>query len=185
MWYRPIQSVASTSSLISHEMTKFWPRLIVNSKVEAVSEDRPWELTRSVSLLALRSPTPACSVPPRSAKLRRLSGLRVCRTFGLRLRPADSRVARWSRPWGAMPDAGLERGLDGRTAVAREGRMVATVWKHVYGLDGFEWGFKEEAKTIKNPDLKSWIVPGLNCNCLDSSGLSSVRALGYDNGCWP
>lgn len=52
-----------------------------------------------------------------------------------------------------MPDAGLERGLDGRTAVAREGRMVATVWKHVYGLDGFEWGFEEKAGMIENPDL--------------------------------
>lgn len=149
MWYMPIQSVASTSSLISHMMTKFWPRPSVNSKVEAVSEDRPWELTRSVSLLALRSPTPACSAPPRSAKLRRFSGLSVCRTFGLRLRPADSRVARWSRPWGAMPDAGPERGLDGRTAVAREGRMVATVWEHVYGLGEFE----EKAGTMENPDL--------------------------------
>lgn len=145
MWYSPIQSVASTSSLISQEITRFCPRPMVNSKVDAVSEERPWELTRSVSLLALRSPTPACSAPPRSVKLLRFSGLSVWRTFGLRLRAADSRVARWSRPWGAVPGAWLERGLDGRTAFAREGRMVAKVWDHDYGLERFGGDY--------NPDL--------------------------------
>lgn len=48
-----------------------------------------------------------------------------------------------------MPDAGLERGLDGRTAVVREGRMVATVWKHVYRLGEFV----EKAGMMENPDL--------------------------------
>ncbi len=78
-----------------------------------------------------------------------------------------------------MPDAGPERGLDGRTAVAREGRMVATVWEHVYGLGEFE----EKAGTMENPDLN----PGLNCNCLviqvkEQIGLSSARAVGCGNG---
>lgn len=48
-----------------------------------------------------------------------------------------------------MPDAGPERGLDGSTAVAREGRMVATVWEHVCKLGEFE----EKAGTMENPDL--------------------------------
>lgn len=60
------------------------------------------------------------AAPPLSARVRRFSGLRVCRRWGLRLRGAD----RWSR----LPTerfGGLwERVLAGRTAVAREGRML-------------------------------------------------------------
>lgn len=128
MWYNPIQSVASTSSFMSHVMTRFWPRFSVYSKVDAVSEDLLWEVTRSVSLLARGRPmglltTETVSMaapPPLSARVRRFSGLRVCRRWGLRLRGAD----RWSR----LPTerfGGLwERVLAGRTAVAREGRML-------------------------------------------------------------
>lgn len=51
MWYSPIQSVASTSSLMSQEMTRWlWPR--VSWYVEAVSDERLSDVTRSVSLLA-------------------------------------------------------------------------------------------------------------------------------------
>ena len=128
MWYSPIQSVASTSSLMSQDMTRFWPRLSVYSSVDAVSEDLLWEVTRSVSLLARGSPIGLLAtetesmeaVPPLSARVRRLSGLRVCRRLGLRLRGAD----RCSR----LPTERLgglwERVLAGRTAVAREGRML-------------------------------------------------------------
>lgn len=128
MWYNPIQSVASTSSFMSHVMTRFWPRFSVYSKVDAVSEDLLWEVTRSVSLLARGRPmgllttetVSMAAAPPLSARVRRFSGLRVCRRWGLRLRGAD----RWSR----LPTerfGGLwERVLAGRTAVAREGRML-------------------------------------------------------------
>lgn len=61
MWYRPIQSVASTSSFMSHEMTR-WPWPKVSWYTDAVSDERLSELTRSVSLLARCSPTPADSV---------------------------------------------------------------------------------------------------------------------------
>lgn len=128
MWYSPIQSVASTSSLMSHDMTRFWPRFSVYSRVEAVSEDRLWEVTRSVSLLARVSPmgplttetVSTAAAPPLSARVRKFSGLRVCRRLGLRLRGAD----RCSR----LPTERLgglwERVLGGSTAVAREGRML-------------------------------------------------------------
>ena len=56
MWYRPIQSVASTSSLMSQEITMWvWPR--VSWYVDAVSDERLSDVTRSVSLLARWSPT--------------------------------------------------------------------------------------------------------------------------------
>lgn len=133
MWYNPIQSVASTSSFMSHVMTRFWPRFSVYSKVDAVSEDLLWEVTRSVSLLARGRPmgplttetVSMAAAPPLSARLRRFSGLRVCRRWGLRLRGAD----RWSR----LPTerfGGLwERVLAGRTAVAREGRILSDGWR--------------------------------------------------------
>lgn len=127
MWYSPIQSVASTSSLMSQEMTRFWPRFSVYSSVDAVSEDRLWEVTRSVSLLArgrpmglLTTETVSTEAPPLSARVRRFSGLRVCRRWGLRLRGAD----RCSRPPTARLGGLWERVLGGRTAVAREGRML-------------------------------------------------------------
>ena len=60
MWYRPIQSVASTSSLMSQEMTRWaWPR--VSWYVDAVSDERLSDVTRSVSLLARWSPAPAAA----------------------------------------------------------------------------------------------------------------------------
>lgn len=60
MWYRPIQSVASTSSLMSQEITRWlWPR--VSWYEDAASEERLSDVTRSVSLLARWSPTPAVS----------------------------------------------------------------------------------------------------------------------------
>lgn len=131
MWYSPIQSVASTSSLMSQDMTRFWPRFRVYSRVEAVSEDLLWEVTRSVSLLARGSPTGPLMIeavseteaPPLSARVRRFSGLRVCRRWGLRRRGAD----RCSRPPTARLGGLWERVLGGRTAVAREGR-IARVW---------------------------------------------------------
>lgn len=60
MWYRPIQSVASTSSLMSQKMTR-WPWPSVSWCVDAVSEERLSDVTRSVSLLARWRPTPAAS----------------------------------------------------------------------------------------------------------------------------
>ncbi|CAL8240773.1 unnamed protein product [Merluccius merluccius] len=72
-------------------MTRFWPRFSVNSSVDAVSDERLCELTRSVSLLALGSPmgplaagaaASPVAAPPLSASVRRLSGLSVCRRWG-------------------------------------------------------------------------------------------------------
>lgn len=60
MWYRPIQSVASTSSLMSQKMTR-WPCPSVSWYVDAVRDERLSDVTRSVSLLARWSPTPAAS----------------------------------------------------------------------------------------------------------------------------
>lgn len=129
MWYSPIQSVASTSSFMSQDMTRFWPRFSVYSRVDAVNEDRLWDVTRSVSLFARGSPmgllttdTVSTAAPPLSARVRRFSGLRVCRRCGLRLRGAD----RCSRPPTGRLGGLWERVLGGRTAVAREGRMLAT-----------------------------------------------------------
>lgn len=135
MWYSPIQSVASTSSLMSQDMTRFWPRFSVYSSVDAVSEDRLWEVTRSVSLLARGSPiglltteVVSTAAPPLSASVRRFSGLRVCRRLGLRLRGAD----RCSRPPTAKLGGLWERVLGGRTAVAREGRISCAWWRGNY-----------------------------------------------------
>ena len=107
-------------------MTRFWPRFSVYSRVDAVSEERLWEVTRSVSLLARGSPiglliteTVSTAAPPLSARVRRLSGLRVCRRWGLRLLGA----ARCSRVPTARLGGLWERVLGGRTAVARDGRM--------------------------------------------------------------
>lgn len=110
MWYRPIQSVASTSSLMSQEMTRWlWPR--VSWYVDAVSDERLSDVTRSVSLLARWSPTPAASgwlpddiandivvedaeveapTAPCTVRLRRLSGPIVYgRVCGVRRRTAS------------------------------------------------------------------------------------------------
>lgn len=130
MWYSPIQSVASTSSLMSQDMTRFWPRFSVYSRVDAVSEDRLSEVTRSVSLLARVSPigllttetVSTAAVLPLSVRVRRFSGLRVCRRLGLRLRGADSCSRVPTDRLGAL----WERVLGGSTAVAREGRMLHT-----------------------------------------------------------
>lgn len=154
MWYSPIQSVASTSSFISHVMTRFWPRLSVYSKVDAVSEDRLWDVTRSVSLLARGSPigllttemVSTAEAPPLSARVRKFSGLKVWRRWGLRLRGAD----RWSRLPTARFGGLWERVLAGRTAVAREGRMLLTdkeatsSWR-VQPLSRFRGSSKDDA----------------------------------------
>lgn len=105
MWYRPIQSVASTSSLMSQEMTRWlWPR--VSWYVDAVSDERLSDVTRSVSLLARWSPTPDASdwfpddiaeedaevedLAPCTDRLRRLSGPMVYgRECGVRRRTAS------------------------------------------------------------------------------------------------
>lgn len=63
MWYSPIQSVASTSSLMSQEITRR-PCPRTSWYVDAVSEERLSDVTRSVSLLARCSPTPAASGSP-------------------------------------------------------------------------------------------------------------------------
>lgn len=97
------------------------------SRVDAVNEDLLCDVTRSVSLLARGRPiglldtdTVSIAAPPLSASVRRFSGLRVWRMFGLRLRGADrcSRVPtdRFGGLW--------DRVLGGRTAVARDGRML-------------------------------------------------------------
>lgn len=148
MWYSPIQSVASTSSLISHDMTRFWPRFSVYSRVEAVSEDRLSEVTRSVSLFARVSPmgplttemVSTAVAPPLSVRVRRFSGLRVCRRLGLRLLGAD----RCSRVPTDRLGALWERVLAGSTAVAREGRMLHT------------WSSPQRSAEEQNPLLDSY-----------------------------
>lgn len=113
---------------MSHDMTRFWPRFSVNSRVDAVSEDRLWEVTRSVSLLARVSPmgplttetVSTAAAPPLSARVRKFSGLRVCRRLGLRLRGADRCSRLPTERLGGLWD----RVLGGSTAVAREGRML-------------------------------------------------------------
>lgn len=106
MWYRPIQSVASTSSLMSQEMTRWlWPR--VSWYIDAVSDERLSDVIRSVSLLARWSPIPVASgwspddIPaedpeveaptgPCTDRLRRLSGPIVYgRVCGVRRRTAS------------------------------------------------------------------------------------------------
>lgn len=69
---------------MSQDMTRFWPRFSVYSRVDAVNEDRLWDVTRSVSLFARGSPmgllttdTVSTAAPPLSARVRRFSGLRV------------------------------------------------------------------------------------------------------------
>lgn len=128
MWYSPIQSVASTSSLMSQDMTRFWPWFSVYSRVDAVSDDRLCEVTRSVSLLARGSPigllttdtASMAAAPPLSARDRRFSGLRVCRRLGLRLLGIDKCSRLPTERLGGL----WERVLGGSTAVAREGRML-------------------------------------------------------------
>lgn len=152
MWYNPIQSVASTSSLMSQDMTRFWPRFSVYSSVDAVSEDRLSEVTRSVSLLARVSPmgllttetASTAAAPPLSVRVRRFSGLRVCRRLGLRLRGAD----RCSRVPTDRLGALWERVLGGSTAVAREGRM----------LDA--WATPQRSAEEQNPLMDSYRKDG-------------------------
>lgn len=144
--------MASTSSLMSQEMTRWlWPR--VSWYIDAVSDERLSDVTRSVSLLARWSPITAPSgwtpdeedeaegeapTSPCTDRLRRLSGPIVYgRVCGLRRRTA-SRCSR-ALPLADDEDEGEEE------AVAVAAVAMVTTEAEVLKGGGEKRGGEEES----------------------------------------
>lgn len=125
MWYSPIQSLGSTSSLMSQKIMRLWACPNVYSYMLAVKLERLSEVTRSVSLLA-RWRVMFSGMELWAARLCRFSGLSVYRIWGFRRRTKS----RCSRAELAIPAASL-RSASYKAARDRQTESISAAIKEL------------------------------------------------------